>query len=64
MEEILSGIDQREMTGAQFKTFLRQNGFAEEEIEQHQRGSCDITMYAGPSCLHATRKNKIICLPR
>lgn len=60
MEEILRIADQKEMTDDQFRHFLRQRGYHDEEINELQREVKDIVIHSGP---HLGAFNEGISLP-
>lgn len=60
MEEILRVADQKEMTDDQFRHFLRQRGYHDEDIDGLQRGVEDMVIYSGP---HLGGFNEGISLP-
>jgi hypothetical protein len=60
MEEILRVVDQKEMSDEEFREFLGERGFSENEIEGFKRGVRDMTVYTGP---HLGGFNERISLP-
>jgi len=60
MEEIFRVADQKDMTDDAFKFFLRQRGYADEEIKPLQKGHHDILIRSGP---HLGGFNEQISLP-
>ena len=60
MEEILRVADQKEMTDEEFRHFLTQRGYPDEEINELQKGVKDIVIHSGP---HLGAFNEGISLP-
>ena len=60
MEEILRVVDQKEMSDEEFRKFLGERGFSENEIEGFKKGVQDMTVYTGP---HLGGFNERISLP-
>ena len=60
MEEILRVADQKEMTDEEFRHFLIQRGYPDEEISELQKGVKDIVIHSGP---HLGGFNESISLP-
>ena len=48
MEEIFRAADQEEMTDKEFRGFLKNRGYSNEEIDNFQRGEKDIIIHSGP----------------
>ena len=60
MEEILRVADQNEMTDEEFRSFLGERGFSDEETDAFQKGAEEITIHSGP---HLGEFNHHISLP-
>ena len=60
MEEVLRVVDQKEMTHKEFRSFLKNTGYTEDQIRDIKKGARDITVYTGP---HLGGFNQSISLP-
>lgn len=60
MEEILRVVDQEQMSDEEFKRFLAERGYSENEINSFNKGVQDITIHSGP---HLGGFNERISLP-
>lgn len=60
MEEILRVADQKEMTDKEFRDFLRQKGYSNEQAKTIEKGLKDITILSGP---HLGEFNHRISIP-
>ncbi|NVM23690.1 MAG: SidJ-related pseudokinase [Desulfobacterales bacterium] len=60
MEEVLRVVDQEQMTDEQFRDFLRERGYSDNEMGGFKRGSEDIIIRTGP---HLGAFNQRISLP-
>ncbi|MDY6792072.1 MAG: SidJ-related pseudokinase [Thermodesulfobacteriota bacterium] len=60
MEEIFRVADQEEMTDTEFKRFLKNRNYSDEEINDFQKGEKDIIIMSGP---HLGEFNHDISLP-
>jgi len=60
MEEMFRAADQEEMTDKEFRRFLKNRGYSNEEIDNFQRGEKDIIIHSGP---HLGEFNHEISLP-
>jgi len=60
MEEVFRTADQEEMTDKEFRRFLKNRGYSNEEIDNFQKGEKDIIIHSGP---HLGEFNHHISLP-
>jgi len=60
MEEVLRVVDQKQMSYEEFRKFLGERGYSEDEIKGFKKGVEDITIYTGP---HLGGFNERISLP-
>ena len=60
MEEILRVADQKEMSDANFRVFLKERGMKDEALRQLKKGVADIVIDSGP---HLGGFNQTISLP-
>ena len=60
MEEMLRVADQKEMTKEEFRSFLEEKGYCDDEIDKLQKGIEDIVLHTGP---HLGGFNESISLP-
>ncbi len=60
MEEMFRAADQEQMTDKEFRRFLKNRGYSNEEIDNFQRGEKDIIIMSGP---HLGEFNHDISLP-
>jgi len=60
MEEMLRVADQKEMTKEEFRSFLQERGYCDDEIDKLQKGIKDIVLHTGP---HLGGFNESISLP-
>jgi hypothetical protein len=60
MEEMLRAADQKAMSDEEFRTFLKQRGYADEAINGIDKGERDIVIHTGP---HLGAFNERISLP-
>jgi hypothetical protein len=60
MEEVLRVVDQKQMSDEEFRKFLGERGYSEDETKGFKKGVEDITIYTGP---HLGGFNERISLP-